>query len=229
MNFEISPTTHVNSGFKLRRHVGRRPFRGDDRAEVHGADPIHGLSQQPFSPSTVSTGLTMTSFTRIEPGKTSQGKMERVMATRQMCVARRDQMLLERHKLTSFIRKPYRDLGSGGWLLQQIMRKTSRPRVQVGSGQCCRIRCRPAQKRAAERAFFNAENTCGTCRVSYHSPTNEQTTPLRHWNPALEQQFRWIHARSVNPSSRSQGDGIGSSIHQCFNDQPPVRCQRIRS
>ena len=58
----------------------------------------------------------MTSFTRIERGKTSQEKMERVMATRQMCVARRDQMLLERHKLTSFIRKPYRDLGEAEWL-----------------------------------------------------------------------------------------------------------------
>lgn len=58
----------------------------------------------------------MNSFTRIERGKTSQEKMERVMATRQMCVARRDQMLLERHKLTSFIRKPYRDLGEAEWL-----------------------------------------------------------------------------------------------------------------
>ena len=67
----------------------------------------------------------MTSFTRIEPGKTSQGKMERVWATRQMCVARRDQMLLQRHKLTSFIRKPYKDLGEAEWLAhhfsQQIL------------------------------------------------------------------------------------------------------------
>ena len=47
------------------------------------------------------------------------------MATRQMCVARRDQMLLQRHKLTSFIRKPYGDLGEAEWLAnhfsQQIL------------------------------------------------------------------------------------------------------------
>ena len=49
------------------------------------------------------------------------------MATRQMCVARRDQMLLQRHKLTSFIRKPYGDLGEAEWLAshfsQQILEK----------------------------------------------------------------------------------------------------------
>ena len=69
----------------------------------------------------------MTSFTRIEPDKTSTGKLERVKATRQMCVARRDQMLLERHKLNSFIRKPYWDLSESDWLAehfsQQILAK----------------------------------------------------------------------------------------------------------
>ncbi len=59
----------------------------------------------------------MSFFTRINPrGATSRGQIERVSATRQMCCARRDQMLMARYKVSSFLRKPYRDMDEAEWI-----------------------------------------------------------------------------------------------------------------
>ena len=63
----------------------------------------------------------MSTYTRISPDHEAvRGKVERVAATRQMCCAKRDQMLLTRHKLISFIRKPYSDMDESRWISEHF-------------------------------------------------------------------------------------------------------------
>lgn len=63
----------------------------------------------------------MSTFTKISPDRQlTQGKVERVAATRQMCCAKRDQMLLTKHKLSSFIRKPYSDMDEPAWISEHF-------------------------------------------------------------------------------------------------------------
>ena len=63
----------------------------------------------------------MSTYTKITPDyEVTRGKVERVAATRQMCCAKRDQMLLTKHKLSSFIRKPYSDMDEPKWISEHF-------------------------------------------------------------------------------------------------------------
>ncbi len=74
----------------------------------------------------------MSSYTKIAPDyEVTRGKVERVAATRQMCCAKRDQMLLTKHKLSSFIRKPYADMDEPRWISEHFSGQIQ-PREIVG-------------------------------------------------------------------------------------------------
>lgn len=63
----------------------------------------------------------MSIYRKITPNREEvRGKLERVAATRQMCCAKRDQMLLTKHRLSSFIRKPYSDMGESKWMSEHF-------------------------------------------------------------------------------------------------------------
>ena len=74
----------------------------------------------------------MSTYIKITPDSTvTRGKVERVAATRQMCCVKRDQMLMTKHKLSSFIRKPYSDLDEPSWMSEHFSGQIQ-PREIVG-------------------------------------------------------------------------------------------------
>ena len=74
----------------------------------------------------------MSTYTKITPDyEVTRGKVERVAATRQMCCAKRDQMLLTKHRLSSFIRKPYSDMDEPKWISDHFSGQIQ-PREIVG-------------------------------------------------------------------------------------------------